>query len=165
MRIHLFALAVILLLGTTAAPLAIVQPNAQQVRRLQHGSTAPVLVPTRVPAAYGKTYAVPQLQPGQAASHGYSVVLGATPTCDGTACTFARLDAGSASEVEHNAGRSVTLANGTHATFATHACAANCMGASQLWFRRGATYYAIAGKGDPLPDLLVIANSLLPAGK
>jgi hypothetical protein len=158
--IALLSAALLLAAAPSAAPIA--TPFATVARALA-GAGVPVLAPTRVPADYGTTYATAKTYASQGLrERGYEIVLGGVPNCLGTACTFAVVEAGSASMVEHGPGRAVLLANGTRATFASLACGANCMGSTSIWFRRGEVYYAVEGKADSRASLLIIANSLRP---
>jgi hypothetical protein len=141
-----------------AAALAILHPAPQLAREL-HGVRIPVLAPTHIDASYGGGYLHGETF---APYDGYTIIIGAVPDCDGTACTFAEVDGGSTVEPLPAHGTHVRLADGTSALFATHPCGANCMGSHALFFTRRGVRYEISDKGGTAADLASIANGLRP---
>ena len=119
-----------------------------------------VLVPTTLPADFGRTYIRVLADRGGVAG-GYLAVIGATPTCDGgTACTYATIE-GAPGARSLPPGRRVVIAGATN-SISEQPCGANCAGSFRATFVSHGATYTIEIKAGRLHDAIIIERGLRP---
>lgn len=146
--------------ATRPAPNVLFTPLLTRLRTLYIPAVLPATIPFTATTS-SKLYAT--LDDHTAFS--YLINIGYTSGCHGTgACRWGEVVGGFGPDMptvfDYPKGRHVRLHNGSLALFYPFRCGASC-GDSELVFQRAGFVYMVTRKAGSLPDLLIMANSVV----